>query len=55
MLGLSAEIGTVEPGKRADLVIVRGDPLRDLRALRNVAWTVQAGVARTPQEWLAAE
>ncbi len=52
MLGLSQEIGTVEPGKRADLVIVRGDPLKDLRELRNVLWTVKDGVAKTPREWM---
>jgi imidazolonepropionase-like amidohydrolase len=27
LLGLQQELGTVEPGKRADLVVVRGDPL----------------------------
>jgi imidazolonepropionase-like amidohydrolase len=53
MLGLASEIGTVEPGKRADLMIVRGDPLRDLRALRSVQWTVKNGVAHTPAEWMA--
>ena len=53
MLGRSGEIGTVEPGKRADLVIVRGDPLMDLRALRDVVWTVKDGVAHTPAEWMA--
>jgi len=52
MLGLEQEIGTLEPGKRADLVIVRGDPLTDLRALRGVLWTVKDGVAKTPQEWM---
>lgn len=52
MLGLDAEIGTVEVGKRADLVIVDGDPQKDLRALRNVRWTVHDGVARTPAEWI---
>jgi len=52
MLGLDAEIGTVEVGKRADLVIVDGDPRQDLRALRNVRWTVHDGVARTPAEWI---
>jgi hypothetical protein len=52
MLGLASEIGTVEPGKRADLVIVRGDPLKDLRALRSVLWTVKDGVAHTPAEWM---
>jgi imidazolonepropionase-like amidohydrolase len=53
MLGLTSEIGTVEPGKRADLMIVRDDPLRDLRALRSVQWTVKNGVAHTPAEWMA--
>ncbi len=27
LLGLDDELGTVEPGKRADLVVVAGDPL----------------------------
>lgn len=52
MLGLEAEIGTVEVGKRADLLIVDGDPLADPRALRKVRWTVRDGVARTPAGWM---
>jgi imidazolonepropionase-like amidohydrolase len=32
-LGLEREIGTVEKGKRADLVVVDGDPLRDIDVL----------------------
>ncbi len=52
MLGLAAELGTVEVGKRADLIVVRDDPLRDLRALRTIRWTIRDGVARTPEEWL---
>lgn len=53
MIGVDDEIGTLEPGKRADLIIVREDPLHDLRALRRIAWTVFDGVARTPEQWLA--
>ncbi len=34
LLGLSSEIGTVEPGKSADLIAVAGDPLADVRALK---------------------
>ena len=26
LMGLEAELGTIEPGKRADLVVVDGDP-----------------------------
>ena len=54
MLGRENEIGTLEVGKRADLVVVDGDPLSDLRALRRIRWTVKDGVARTPREWLSA-
>ncbi len=53
MVGLASEIGTVEVGKRADLIVVRDDPLTDLRALRAIMWTVKDGVAHTPQEWMA--
>jgi len=41
-LGLAGEIGTIEPGKLADLVVVDGDPLADVRALLDPAriWLV---------------
>jgi imidazolonepropionase-like amidohydrolase len=42
-LHLDQEIGTLEPGKRADLVLVDGDPLGDIRALRNVALVFRDG------------
>ena len=51
----TVEVGTVEVGKQADLVIVREDPLEDLRALRSIEWTVQRGIARSPREWMEAE
>ena len=28
------DIGSVEPGKYADLIVVKGNPLRDLRSFR---------------------
>ena len=34
-LALEQEIGTIEKGKWADLVVVDGDPLRDVRILQN--------------------
>lgn len=45
-LGMGKILGTVEPGKLADLVIVRDDPLRDIKVLRdprNVEMTVKEG------------
>lgn len=33
LLGLADSIGTIEEGKRADLVVVEGDPL-DIRGVR---------------------
>jgi imidazolonepropionase-like amidohydrolase len=52
MLGLEAELGTVEVGKRADLVVLRKRRLASARALRAVGWTVKDGVARTPRGWM---
>lgn len=42
-LGLDGEIGTVAPGKRADLLLLAGDPLEDIRALRQVDLVLRDG------------
>jgi imidazolonepropionase-like amidohydrolase len=42
--GLAGEIGTVEAGKAADLLVVDGDPLVAIGALERVALVVHAGV-----------
>lgn len=42
-LGHEQEMGTVEVGKRANLVFVHGDPLERVHNLRNVVLTVKAG------------
>ena len=41
---LSADVGAVAPGRVADLIAVRGDPLADAEILRDVAVVMQAGV-----------
>jgi len=33
-VGLEEQIGTLEKGKRADLILVKGDPLKDIRILQ---------------------
>jgi imidazolonepropionase-like amidohydrolase len=42
-LGLAAEIGTLAPGKAADLVAVRGDPLADVTELQRVRFVMKGG------------
>ncbi len=41
--GLEAEIGSVEAGKQADLLVVQGDPLADLSALTRPILVLHAG------------
>jgi imidazolonepropionase-like amidohydrolase len=43
LLGL-ADVGTVEPGKLADLVVVDGDPLSDIAVLQSPTMVVKGGV-----------
>ena len=42
-LGVEADYGTVEPGKVADLVVVRGHPQADIRRLRDVTHVIKMG------------
>ncbi len=43
LLNLSAQIGTIEPGKAADLIAVKGDPLKDVTELQRVQFVMRAG------------
>src|SRR5712692_3676290 len=44
LMGLDATIGTVEPGKQADLLVLDADPLDDPENLRRVTAVFQRGV-----------
>ena len=43
-----ADLGTVAAGKRADLIVVDGDPLADIRTLRRVTLVLAGGRAYEP-------
>ncbi len=43
LLGWSDRIGTLEPGKFADLIAVDGDPLSDVRVPENVRVVMKSG------------
>jgi Tol biopolymer transport system component/imidazolonepropionase-like amidohydrolase len=43
-MGLGAELGSIEPGRLADLIIVDGNPLLDITNLRRTRYTMKDGV-----------
>jgi len=43
LLGWSEHVGTVAPGRYADLVAVAGDPLSDITVLEKVDWVMKGG------------
>jgi hypothetical protein len=46
--GVLADRGTVERGKRADLILVDGDPTRNISDIRNVSYVLKDGVGFSP-------
>ena len=60
LLGWSDRVGTIEPGKFADIVAVPGDPLTDIGVLEKVNFVMKGGTvyrrpdppARTPLDAL---
>ncbi len=43
LLKVQDELGTVEPGKLADLVAVKGDPLKNISLMKNVQFVMKDG------------
>jgi len=42
-MGVDKELGTIEAGKRADLILVKGNPLEDIHTIRNVEFVMTGG------------
>ena len=42
-MGLSDDAGTIERGKRADLLVLDRDPLLDIHNIRSGRWVVAVG------------
>jgi cytosine/adenosine deaminase-related metal-dependent hydrolase len=42
-MGVDKEVGTVEPGKRADVILVDGNPLESIHNIRHVRYVIAGG------------
>jgi imidazolonepropionase-like amidohydrolase len=49
LLGITAETGSIEVGKRADMIAVAGDPLSDVTVLKHVQFVMKDGVVHKRQ------
>lgn len=43
LIGMARELGTLEPGRYADVIAVRGDPLADIGAMEHVVFVMKGG------------
>ena len=44
LLGVSDTTGSIQPGRYADLIAVKGDPLKDIAVMEHVDWVMKGGV-----------
>lgn len=44
LMGWADRVGSIEPGKLADLVAVKGDPLKDIGTLKQVQFVMKGGI-----------
>jgi len=44
LMGWTDRVGTIEPGKWADIIAIEGDPLKDVKILQHVPFVMKSGV-----------
>jgi Tol biopolymer transport system component len=50
VMGLSNQLGTIQPGMIADLNVIHGNPLEDIETIANDVYVMQNGNLYTPQD-----
>jgi imidazolonepropionase-like amidohydrolase len=54
-MGLAKDTGTIEAGKRADMIVLTADPLAQISNIRKIRWVVTNGRVLDPAKlWGAA-
>ncbi len=54
LLGVDDQLGTVEPGKLGDLIVLEGDPTTDITSVRNVVLVFKDGLGYDPDQLIEA-
>ncbi|MBV9417646.1 MAG: amidohydrolase family protein, partial [Solirubrobacterales bacterium] len=49
-MGVSNQLGTIQPGMIADMDVIHGNPLQDIRTIANDVYVMQNGHLYTPQQ-----
>jgi len=54
IMKLDGDLGSIAPGKLADLTLVNGNPANNISDIRKTAWVVKDGTSYKPEELFAA-